>query len=135
MRSTVMTTFAAMALLTATSALCAPASSPGFDNADFELKTAQDLYDLCTAEEGKAAFRTARAFCYGYFTGAKHYHDAAAGAEVIEPLACPPASVSRAESVAVFVEFVRANPQKAGDQPIDVVFEAIAARWPCPAAK
>jgi hypothetical protein len=33
----------------------------------------------------------------------------------------------------VFVEFIRSNPQKGGEQPIDAVFEAFALRWPCPA--
>jgi hypothetical protein len=118
----------------AAEALAAPVSSPNFDNSDFALKSAQDLFDLCTAEQGNPAFRTARAFCYGYFSGARHYHDAVAAVAVLAPLACPPASVTRDEAVTVFVEFIRAHPQKAADQPVDAVFEALATRWPCPTA-
>lgn len=115
-------------------ALAQPYSSPGFDHADFQLNSAQDLFDLCTAPAGNPSHRIARAFCYGYFAGGQHFHNAVAPVPGSAPLACPPAATSREEAVAVFVEFIRLNPQKGGEQPIDAVFEALALRWPCPAA-
>lgn len=106
---------------------------PGFSLSDFKLVTAQDLYDVCTVEASDPNVAVAEAFCYGYFTGGKHYHDEVAAVAPMGPIACPPAPATRQELVVVFVDYLKRNPQLAAGRPMDVIFEAIGAQWPCPA--
>ena len=105
---------------------------PGFSLSDFTLTTAQDLYDVCTVAASDPRHAVAEAFCYGFFSGGKHYHDEVATVALIGPVVCPDRLPSREEVVAVFVDFMQRNPQHAADRPMNAVFEAIGERWPCP---
>ena len=107
---------------------------PGFSVSDFKLVTAQDLYDVCTVEPSNANYAVAQAFCYGFFSGGQHYHDEVASVADLGRIACPSVQPTRVEVVAVFVDFIKRNPQHAGDRPMNAVFEALGERWPCPAA-
>ncbi len=109
--------------------------APGFSLSDFKLVTAQDLVDVCTVDASDPNYAVAEAFCYGFFTGGKHYHDEVAAVSPLGPIACPPVPATRQELVAVFVDYVKRNPQRAAGRPIDVIFEAVGERWPCPSAQ
>jgi hypothetical protein len=108
---------------------------PGFSMTDFKLVTAQDLYDVCTVEPSDPNQAVAEAFCYGFFSGGKHYHDEVATVDNVGPLFCPPKPLTRQEMVAVFVDFMNRNPGRGSGRPIDVIFEAGGERFPCPAAQ
>lgn len=108
---------------------------PGFSVSDFTLVTAQDLYDVCTLEPTNADYAVAEAFCYGFFSGGKHYHDEVASVAALGPVFCPPVPLKRTEMVAVFVDYMKRNPQRGAGRPIDVIFEAGSERFPCPATQ
>lgn len=108
--------------------------APGFSLSDFKLVSAQDLFDVCTVPASDANAAVAEAFCYGFFSGGKHYHDEVATVAGLGPVFCPPAPLNREEIVAVFVDYVKRNPARGADKPIDVIFEAGSERFPCPAA-
>lgn len=128
-----MASVAAFAIvLGAASAGAQPVSGPGYDHLDYQLNSAQDLFDICTVEVANPDFQVAKAFCFGYFAGGEHYHAAVSAVSPMNPIACPTGGVTREQQVAVFVEFVRQHPDKAGNKPMDVVFESLATRWPCP---
>jgi hypothetical protein len=103
----------------------------GYTLEDFQLKSAGDLYDICTLPSSNPDHAVARAFCYGFIEGAAHYDDALeAGSKVA--IVCTPASTTREQVVTQFVTYMQANPQYRTDRPVDAVFRAIIAKWPCP---
>ena len=101
-----------------------------------DLKTAQDLVDLCTVADNDPNVEGARGFCYGFMSGAGHYHRAITSGKKAKPLFClPDPRPSRAEAAKLFVDWTRANPKYLGDQPVDALIRFAAATWPCTKAK
>jgi hypothetical protein len=107
-------------------------SSEGYSIEDFKLRSATDLVDVCTIETSHPDHAIATAFCYGFFEGAARYDEAISGADWYVDIVCTPADASRSQAVAVFVEYLGDNPQHGSDTPIDTVFRALSAEWPCP---
>ena len=83
-------------------------------------------------EESHADHVTAMAFCYGFFEGATHYHDAVKGMSGYVELICDPEGTTRTEAVVEFTSYMKANPKHAGELPIDAVFRSLSACWRCP---
>ena len=107
------------------------ASSDGYTLEDFRLHSAADLVDVCTLSQSHPDYKTARGFCYGFFEGGAHYHDALSASSTHEKIVCNPDDTTRTQAVDVFVTYVRANPQYASEAPIDAIFRALVAKWPC----
>jgi hypothetical protein len=97
---------------------------------DFTVDTAQNLLDLCAADDSSPFQPGAVYFCAGFFEGMKNYHDSMTGPN-IKPIVCPPGEVSVREAIDVYVSFARANPQYLGEPPADNVIRAAIAEWPC----
>ena len=98
---------------------------------DFDLDNADDLLDVCTLESGHPDHAIAMAFCFGFFEGATHYDDALADSAMASDIVCNPAGLTRTQAVATFVQYMKANPQYGVEPPIDAVFRALVAEWPC----
>ena len=105
--------------------------SDGYTLEDFSLRSAADLVDICTLAQSHPDSVTARGFCYGFFEGATHYHDTISTAPSYQKIVCDPPETTRTEAVEVFVTYVRANPKYASKAPIDTIFRALVAKWPC----
>ena len=105
--------------------------SDGYSLEDFDLHTAEDLLDVCTLESGHPEHNIAMAFCYGFFEGATHYDDALADSGMSSDIVCNPGGVTRTQAVTVFVQYMQANPQYGVEAPIDAIFRALVAKWPC----
>jgi hypothetical protein len=105
--------------------------SDGYTLEDFSLRTAADLVDICTLEQSHFDHMAARAFCYGFFEGGTHYDDAMSSSPTHKKIVCDPPGTTRMETVEVFVSYVRTNPQYASETPIDTIFRALVAKWPC----
>jgi hypothetical protein len=119
-------------------ALAAAALLPRHSNAarsveDFDLRTAEDLIDLCAVPEGEPMVEVARSFCYGYLSGVATYHRAINAGRRVKPLFClpPKKKPSRAETAELYVAWGRANPQHMKETPIDSVIRFAMATWPC----
>jgi hypothetical protein len=117
--------------LSAGNLYAADTGSDGYSIEDFKLHTAQDLVDVCTLSTGHEHYDAAIAFCYGFFEGATHYDDAIADSEWYSDLVCNPPEVTRQQAVAVFIEYMDANPEYASEPPIDAIFRGLIAKWPC----
>ena len=102
-----------------------------FTIADFKLRSAQELSDVCTLEADNEHYNMAIAFCYGFFEGAVHYDEAISGLDWYRDLVCPPPEASRQLGVSVFIDYLEANPHYASDPPIDAVFRSLIDKWPC----
>jgi len=107
------------------------ALSDGYTLEDFRLHTAADLVDVCTVTQGHPDRETAKAFCYGFFEGGTHYHDTISISPTYQKIVCAPPETTRREAVEVFVTYVQANPQYGSEAPIDAIFRALVAKWPC----
>lgn len=107
------------------------AASDGFTLEDMKLRTAGELLDICTIEPGDEHYDVARAFCYGFFEGGIRYNQALAGADNHKQLVCAPEGTTRLQGVEVFTSYMKANPQYAAEGPIDAIFRALMAKWPC----
>ena len=105
--------------------------SDGYTLEDFSLRTAGDLVDICTLEQSHPDHVPARAFCYGFFEGGTHYDDAISTSPTYNKIVCDPPGTTRTEAVEVFVTYVRTNPEYASKTPIDTIFRALVAKWPC----
>ena len=99
---------------------------------DFRLMTAGDLMDVCTLDDTHPDHLVATAFCYGFFEGGIRYDQALEQSPDYERIVCAPADATRTQAVEAFVAYLKANPQYAAEMPIDAVFRALIAKWPCP---
>ena len=105
--------------------------SDGYSLEDFNLRTAADLVDICTLDQSHPDNVAARAFCYGFFEGGIQYAEAISTSPTFIKLVCRPPETTRTEAVDVFVAYVRANSQYASKRPIDTIYRALVAKWPC----
>ena len=58
---------------------------------------------------------------------ARQFKESGVGAIV-----CTPDTVTRTQAVAVFIQYIQANPQYVSEPPIDAIFRALIDKWPCP---
>ncbi len=99
---------------------------------DVKLRSAGELADICTIDPGHEHYVPALAFCYGFFEGTIRYAETIAGPQLNKQLVCPPAGTTRSQAVAVFVSYMKENPQYLTEAPIDSIYRALMPKWPCP---
>jgi hypothetical protein len=127
---------AALAVALASAVLAdAAETSKGFGLDDFQLRSTQDLLDICTLDKSNPSYFEARAFCYGYFKGGADFHKALTSGSKYPPIACPAPGVTARDVVAVFVAYANAHPEYLSEDPMDTAFRAVIAKWPCPAIR
>lgn len=105
--------------------------SDGYTIEDLKLSSAGDLVDVCTLDAQHAHHEAALAFCYGFFEGAVHYNEAISRADDHVDLVCSPQGTTRVQGVGMFLSYMSDNPQYQTEAPIDAIFRALIATWPC----
>jgi hypothetical protein len=98
----------------------------------FRLTTTRDLVELCTTDPSDSLYDRAVAFCFGFVTGAIHYHNAISAGPGIRRLVCPDEGVSRIDVVLTFLDWVEAHPEALDEPPVESLARSAAAEWPCP---
>ena len=112
--------------------LALPALAGAVTEKDFEVKTTQNLIDLCTAAPDAPLYNQALNFCHGYLVGAfQYYAAAAAGPEGIKLVCFPEPPPTRNEAIAMFIEWAKAHPQYMGEKPVETEFRFLMETWPC----
>lgn len=106
-------------------------TSDGYSLEDYTLENAHNLADICAIDAAHPDHDIAKAFCYGFFEGAINYDDAIQGTPAYVEIVCSPEGTTRTDAVMEFSAFMKANPQYGSESPIDAVFRALSARWPC----
>ncbi|HMR32701.1 MAG TPA: Rap1a/Tai family immunity protein [Geminicoccaceae bacterium] len=107
----------------------APSGSPLAAEADaFKLRNFGDLVALC-ADNGDIE---AVQLCRGYILGAGSLYMELVRAKRITAWACADPVPTVDEARAEIVGWARANPATHSEQPIDGLWRAAAAVWPCP---
>jgi hypothetical protein len=90
------------------------------------MQTFGDLMTLCGSTGDDAPF------CSGYIMGAGQLYREMVRAERIEPWVCAEPVPTLDEARKAIVAWAQANPSSAGETPIDGLWRAAAAIWPCP---
>ncbi len=103
----------------------------GYNLNDYQVRTAQDLLNICTVDSYHTDYNEARSFCYGYLEGGRAYHDGLVVLEDYVPIVCPPPNATRQDAAGVFVAFATANPQHMEKPTMQMVVRALAEKWPC----
>ena len=102
---------------------------------DFVLSTTRNLVNLCSASADDPRAKEAIQMCEGYMLGAFHFYlatNAGKGDRGDMRLVCMPnPPPSRNETVAMFVEWAKANPQYMNQAPVESEFRFLSAKWPC----
>ena len=114
-------------------ALISPGIAGAVTDEDFQVKTTQNLLNLCTVPASDARAQEAIHFCHGYLVGAYQYHIAETGGpDIAKRLVCiPPSGVTRNEAIAMFVDWAKARPQYMNESPVDTEFRFLIEKWPC----
>jgi hypothetical protein len=113
-------------------ALLIPGLAFALDQGDFEVKTTQNLMNLCTAAPSDPNYQAAIHFCHGYLVGAYDYYAASHVGPHAKHLFClPNPTPSRNDAIDMFVEWAKAHPQHMGEKPVDTEFRFLIEKWPC----
>src|SRR4029453_309292 len=103
--------------------LLVPMLASAVTDADFEVKTTQNLLNLCTASPNDRRYREALHFGHGYLVGPYHYHVAETAGEGGKPLVCfPTPPPSRNEAFRMFIAWTQAHPQYFNERPGETDF-------------
>lgn len=110
-----------------------PAAGWAVTEKDFEIDTARNLLNLCSAPVSDPMYKEASHMCYGFLLGAYAYHLAQNAGPQGKRLVClPQPEPSRNEGVAMFVEWLKAHPQFLDEEAVEVQFRFMTEKWPCP---
>jgi hypothetical protein len=113
-------------------ALLVPGLALALDPADFEVKTTQNLMNLCTADPSDPQYQAAIHFCHGYLVGAYDYYAATHADPKAKHLFClPDPAPSRNDAIAMFIEWAKAHPRYMNEKPVDTEFRFLVEKWPC----
>ena len=109
-----------------------PSLAGAVSDEDFKVTTTQNLINLCTAPAEDPRQKEAIHFCYGYLVGAFHYYTAENAGPKGKQLVClPDPTPTRNQTVAMFLEWAKANPQYMGEPAVDSEFRFLMEKWPC----
>jgi Ssp1 endopeptidase immunity protein Rap1a len=132
MRRSLSIWFAVLAL-GASSGLVTKAALAKTEPDDFVVKTADDLFDVCSTEPSDPLYTAAANFCQGFVVGAYHVYEALEAKPGHHPLVCPPdPKPTRNETIAAFVAWGKGHPEYLNERPVEVLFKFLIERWPCP---
>ena len=99
---------------------------------DFEVNTAQQFVNLCTAMPDDPLYAAAINFCYGYFEGAYQYYDAMTSGPKGNKFVCvPEPKPTLKDAVMMFMEWTQSNTQYMNERPVEAQFRFLMQKWPC----
>jgi Rap1a immunity proteins len=101
---------------------------------DFRFENAGALYRLCDASADDVLFQEARHACYGFLYGVGLFYKEALDAGRARRVVCSKGELTRETMREQYVTWAGANPDRMDEGPIEGLFRAAQARWPCPGA-
>lgn len=107
-------------------------ASAGVTQKQFELKSTQDLIDLCTVTTDDPLYHQAVNFCHGYLVGAfQYYAAAAAGPNGVKLVCFPENHPTRNQVIDMFVQWAKAHPEYMQEMAVETEFRFLMEMWPC----
>ena len=138
MRQTIGTTIRTVSCIGLALALAtaAPgAARAAFEKEDFQIRSAQDLVDLCAVKPDDALYSAAIHFCHGFVSGAWQYHQAQANGPTGVRFVClPEPPPTRDEAVALFIAWSGTHADRMAEPAVEAMFRFLSEKYPCPAA-
>jgi hypothetical protein len=131
MRKVVAGALVALVFMTADARAVEPAGEAAVNDA-LHLRTAGELYTICSVQPGQALYERAVSFCLGFVTGVIQYNAELAKGPDFKPLVCPGRELARFEVVKQFLAWAPANPEHMNASPVDGLARSAVAKWPCP---
>ena len=111
---------------------------PGFagavDKANFDLKTTEDLYKVCSVGPNDPLRGEALNFCEGFLLGVVSYHDAVVKRRNLKRLICYPPTVTRDQGIQAFNDWAASHQQDQkfmNEPPVIGAVRGLAWKWPC----
>jgi hypothetical protein len=99
---------------------------------DFKAGTAEQIFNLCTANPDEPLYQQAVNFCQGYLVGAYKYYEAEHSGPNAPKFVClPDPQPTRDEAIQMFIEWAKAHPQYMKESPVDTEFRFLMEKWPC----
>jgi hypothetical protein len=97
---------------------------------EFQLRTASDLIEICSAQASDTHYASAIAFCHGVLAGAFRFYLATTPAD--QRFVCAPNPVpTRSKVMNDFVARAKAHPQHAQEPAVDTLFRYLGEAYPC----
>lgn len=116
--------------------LLMPGSAQAATEANFNLNSAGDLVELCSATPDNGIGTAALNFCEGYIQGAVTVEMLNMAAFRGRKLFClPNPPPTRSQSMSEFVSWGRAAPDRMAQSPTDGLFRFLSERYPCPPSR
>jgi hypothetical protein len=106
----------------------------GVDEADFSLRTTENLYDLCAVTSDHADYAPAIYACRSFLEATVQYHDAVSDGERFKRLICYPASATLEDARRAFLAWAEANAGNAkrmAELPVMGAVRALEDKYPC----
>jgi Rap1a immunity proteins len=128
--------FLAIAALSLWPALTRAAETPEhmLNSSDFTLKTAEDLYRVCSVAPDDPLHPQAINFCQGFLLGVVSYHDAVTDKQHLKRLICYPQTATRDQGIQAFIAWGAAHQKDHKFMNEPAVYGAVrglASKWPC----
>ena len=101
--------------------------------ADFSLRTTQDLYDLCSAPSDHADYAPAIYSCRAFLEATVQYHNAVSDGETLKRLICYPSSATLEDARTAFVAWAKSNARDKAlmnEMPVMGVVRALEDKYP-----
>lgn len=127
MRTTLAAAIAAVSLASA-----APVSA-AVSQDDFRVQSTGNLVTLCEAAPSDPLAVHALNFCHGYIAGVADQYQAMGSPRpgAPPPYCLPDPRPTRTQAIAMFVEWVKANPAESKAAAVDSLFRFARQTWPC----
>lgn len=119
---------AALATLTAGFAVAA------VDEADFSLRTTENLYDLCSVTSDHPDYAPAIYACRSFLEATVQYHDAVSDGKTLKRLICYPSNANLEDARRAFLAWAEANAgnrKVMAEMPVIGAVRALEDKYPC----
>ena len=101
---------------------------------NFNLKTTEDLYMLCSVPPEHGDYAPASYSCRSFILGVVQFHDGISDSKHLPRVICYPEGTTVAEGRVAFVEWVEKNKNNSelmGELPVKGVVRALVEKYPC----
>jgi len=105
---------------------------------DFDLRTTQDLYTLCSAKPDTPAYDSSISACLGFISGVVQYHHGVNDGKRLPRWICYPEGTTRGDGRMAFIAWAeknKDNKELMNQLPVIGLVKALAEKYPCPEAK
>ncbi len=104
------------------------------DEADFSLRTTENLYDLCSVTSDHPDYAPAIYACRSFLEATVQYHDAVSDGKTLKRLICYPSNANLEDARRAFLAWAEANAgnrKVMAEMPVIGVVRALEDKYPC----